>query len=378
MTRAGGDVGIRAGGSSRKRRLWGAGALAVLAALVAGAVPGIASVGASSSTINKYHQANLVSDIPGVARITDKHLVNPWGISAGPSSPLWVSDNGSNVSTLYQGGVNGSIPQIVPLTVNIPGGAPTGTVFNPTSDFVVHVGSQSAPANFIFDSESGRITAWSGAVSGTNAKTEFTSSTGVYKGLALASVGKANYLYAANFHDATIDVFNGKFAKVTLPGGFTDSRIPKGYAPFNVQLLGGQLYVSYAKQNAARHDDVPGPGFGFVDVFDTTGHLVHRLIAHGALNAPWGLALAPAGFGAFAGDLLVGNFGDGAIHAYDPSHANALKGQLKNEDGNPIVIDGLWALGFGNGTMGTPKSLLFTAGIAGEAHGLFGEITAAP
>src|SRR5438132_1139471 len=156
MTRAGTDVGIGVGGSSRGCRFWGAGALAVIAALVAGAVPGIASVVTPSSSVNKYHQANLVSDIPGVARIADRHLVNPWGISASPTSPLWISDNGANVSTLYKGGVNGSIPQIVPLTVTIPGGSPTGTVFNPTNDFVVHVGAHSAPANFIFDSESGR------------------------------------------------------------------------------------------------------------------------------------------------------------------------------------------------------------------------------
>jgi uncharacterized protein (TIGR03118 family) len=266
---------------------------------------------------------------------------------------------------------------IVPLVVHVSGGSPTGTVFNPTTDFVVGSGKHSAPANFIFDSEAGRITAWSGAVSGVKARTEFTSSTAVYKGLAIGSVGGQNFLYAANFHDGTIDVFDRKFAPVTSAGGFTDPKLPAGYAPFNIQALGGNLYVSYAKQNAEKHDDVAGPGHGFIDVYDMSGNLMKRLVSKGKLNSPWGLALAPANFGAFSGDLLVGNFGDGMIHAYDPM-TGALKGQLMNEDGNPIAIEGLWALRFGNGTMGTPESLLFTAGIAHESHGLFGEITAAP
>jgi uncharacterized protein (TIGR03118 family) len=205
----------------------------------------------------------------------------------------------------------------------------------------------------------------------------FSSTTAVYKGLAIGSVGTANFLYAANFHDARIDVFNGKFKRVASAGGFTDPKIPAGYAPFNIQALAGKLYVSYAQQNAAKHDDVPGAGHGFVDVYDMSGHLLKHLIARGALNSPWGLVVAPSNFGTFSGDLLVGDFGDGAIHAYDPA-TGALKGQLKNEDGNPVVIDGLWALRFGNGTMGTTHSLLFTAGIAAESHGLFGEITAVP
>ena len=183
------------------------------------------------------------------------------------------------------------------------------------------------------------------------------------------------FLYAANFHEGRIDVFNSHFAPVKLSGGFTDAGIPAGFAPFDIQELGGSLYVTYAMQNAAKHDDVAGPGNGFVDVYDTSGHLVRRLISHGDLNSPWGLALAPNGFGAFSNDLLVGNFGDGAIHAYDPN-TGALEGQLTNADGNAIVIDGLWGLRFGNGVTGTPTALLFTAGIAGEAHGLFGEITA--
>jgi uncharacterized protein (TIGR03118 family) len=366
------SVGVRVGRSPGSRRAW-CGAVLTALALVTVGVPVAASAGSSGS---QYQQTNLISDIPGVARVTDPNLVNPWGQAASATSPLWVADNGADVSTLYGGGVNGSIPQIVPLVVSIPQGAPTGVVFNPKSDFVVRTDTGSVPANFIFDSESGAITAWSKAVSGTTATIEFARKQAVYKGLALASVDGANYLYAANFHKGTIDVFNGRFRKVKLSGGFEDSRIPAGFAPFDVQLLAGELYVSYAKQNAARHDDVAGPGNGFVDVYDTSGHLRRRLISGGDLNSPWGLVLAPASFGEFAGDLLVGNFGDGAIHAYDPT-TGAEKGQLTNTDGNPILINGLWALRFGNGTFATDGTLVFTAGIGDESHGLLGEITPA-
>jgi uncharacterized protein (TIGR03118 family) len=339
-------------------------------AAAAVAIPVAASVGA---TPNQYRQTNLISDIAGVARITDSNLVNPWGLSASPTSPLWVADNGTDVSTLYTGGVNGSIPQIVPLVVSIPEGAPTGTVFNPTSDFVVHTDQGSAAANFIFDSEAGRITAWNRTVSGTTAQVEVTHRDAVYKGLAIAKAGGSPFIYAANFHSGRIDVFNGRFKQVRLDGSFTDPNIPEGYAPFNVQELAGKLYVTYAKQDDKRHDEVDGAGLGFVSVFDTSGHLISHLISHGDLNAPWGLALAPASFGGFGGDLLVGNFGDGTIHAYDPTTGQP-KGQLMNTDNNPITIEGLWALRFGNGTFGTRSSLVFTAGIAGESHGLLGEI----
>src|SRR5450755_3677680 len=371
-----GGAAIRTRISTRRSRpgpraRWGV-PLALVVVVAAAAVPVVASAGTSG----QYVQTNLISDIPGVARITDPNLVNPWGQAASPTSPLWVADNGTNVSSLYTGGVKGSIPQIVPLVVSIPEGAPTGVVFNPTGDFVVHTAKGAAPANFIFASETGRITAWSKAVSGTKASITFTSKDAVYKGLALASVGGAHYLYASNFHEGRIDVLNAHFKKVSLPGGFTDAGIPAGFAPFDIQLLGGELYVTYAKQDAAKHDDVAGRGNGFVDVYDTSGHLVRRLISRGDLNSPWGLTLAPASFGAFGGDLLVGNFGDGAIHAYDPT-TGAEKGQLTNTDGNPILIDGLWALRFGNGTFATDGTLVFTAGIGGEAHGLLGEITPA-
>jgi uncharacterized protein (TIGR03118 family) len=370
MSAAKARAGVRSARFSQRKRLWAGGALAVVAAAVAVAVPMSAAVGQTGA---EYRQTNLISDIAGVARITDPNLVNPWGQAASPTSPLWVADNGADVSTLYRGGVNGTIPQIVPLTVNIPGGAPTGVVFNSTSDFVVNTAAGSAPANFIFDSEAGVLSAWSNTVSGTNADVEFSNKHFVYKGLALASNKGESLLYAANFSKARIDVFDGHFRRVRLPHAFKDAQIPDGFAPFDVQLLGQNLYVSYAKQDAARHDDVAGPGNGFVDVYDTSGKLLTRLISHGDLNSPWGLAIAPASFGAFGGDLLVGNFGDGAIHAYDPA-TGAEKGQLTNTDGNPILINGLWALRFGNGTFASPNSLVFTAGIGDESHGLLGEI----
>jgi uncharacterized protein (TIGR03118 family) len=339
--------------------------LAVLGAIVALALAGASAAQAGDQHGTVYKQRNLVSDIPGVARITDPNLINPWGMSAGPATPVWVSDNGTDVSTLYSGAIHHSVPMAVPLVVGIPGGAPTGTVFNPTTGFVV----DGTPARFIFDSEAGQITAWN---AGTQAKTVATTPDASYKGLAIASKDNATFLYAANFHTGAIDVFDQNFARVTLSGSFADPDLPAGFAPFNVQELAGRIVVSYAKQGPTG-DDVAGPGNGYVDVFDTSGHLIKRLISQGELNSPWGLVLAPRHFGAFSGDLLVGNFGDGAINAYDP-RTGQFEGKLTNRDGNPITIDGLWALRFGNGVIGTPQTLLFTAGIADEAHGLFGEI----
>jgi uncharacterized protein (TIGR03118 family) len=347
-------------------------ALALGAANAAGAGSG----SGDDDGAHVFRQTNLVSDIAGVARVTDRNLVNPWGLSAGPSTPLWVADNGTDVSTLYSGGVRGSIPVVAPLVVSIPGGAPTGTVFNPTSGFGIGSGAARGPARFIFDSEAGLITAWSPSLSpATAAETEVTTPGAIYKGLAIAETPKGARLYAADFHGAKIDVFDEHFAPVVVPGAFRDRDLPAGYAPFTIQELGGRLYVAFAKQDDQATDEVAGPGLGFVDVFDTDGRLLQRLVSQGQLNAPWGLALAPRRFGGFGGDLLVGNFGDGAINAYNPK-TGELDGPLTNEDGNPIRIDGLWALRFGNGTIGTPRTLLFSAGIADEAHGLLGEIVA--
>ena len=359
----------RSGYRSRRRWAAGLGALAATGAIV---LPVAGS--ASGQAPNEFQQTNLISDIPGVARVTDPDLVNPWGQAASASSPLWIADNNGNVATFYTGGVNGSIPTKNPLVVSIPAGAPTGTVFNTSTGFDVTTAKGTAPANFIFDSESGVISAWSGKVSGAAASVEYSKNRSVYKGLAIASAGGSTFLYAADFGTGHVDVFNDQFQKVAMPGAFHDSQIPKGFAPFNIQSLNGDLYVTYAKQTPNKQNDVAGPGNGFVDVYDTSGHLLTRLISGGDLNSPWGLAIAPANWGGFGGDLLVGNFGDGAIHVYDPTTGAEL-GRLTNTDGNPIAIDHLWALRFGNGTFGTSNDLVFSAGIGDEAHGLVGEIT---
>ncbi len=321
---------------------------------------------------NSFTQTNLISDIPGMAATTDANLVNPWGMSSSATSPIWVSDNGSGLSTLYTGAGG-----IIPLVVTIPppgSAAPTGQVFNPNpGDF--------GGSHFIFATEGGTIAAWT---SGTSAvQTVGNSTDAVYKGLALGSSGGNSYLYATDFHNGAINVFDTSFSPHTFgAGAFTDPNLPKGYAPFNIQNFNGMLYVTYALQDANKHDDVPGAGNGFVDVFNTQGVLQTRLITNGALNSPWGLAMAPGGFGSLGGDLLVGNFGDGTINAYDPV-SGAWIGQLDGPDSMPLVNLGLWGLKFGNGgNGGNLNKLFFTAGIPGdgeiEDHGLFGDIAATP
>jgi len=334
--------------------------------------------GKSSDMKFSYKQTNLVSDLPGMAAVTDPNLVNPWGITASPTSPFWVSDNGKGVSTLYNGA-----GQPLPLVVTIPPpmgstdtAAPTGVVFNGTTDFTVSAASKMGPARFIFATEDGTISGWNPTVDPTHAilAVDNSASGAVYKGLALANDGTRNLLYAANFHAGMIDVFDTHFAPVHLAGSFSDPAIPAGYAPFNIQNLGGKLYVTYAKQDADKKDDVPGQGRGFVDVYNTNGTLQARLIQHGQLNAPWGLAMAPDNFGKFSHALLVGNFGNGRINAYDPASGRYL-GHLRDAQGKAMTISGLWGLMFGNGaSAGSTHTLFFTAGIDDEAHGLFGAI----
>ena len=371
------------GPSSRPRphrfgRLRGVFALGLVAAVLALAPWAPA---AASHSANGYHQTNLVSDLPGLAQLTDPDLVNPWGLAAGPTTPVWVADNGTDKATIYPGFVNGSPISKAPLVVNIPGGAPTGQVFNPTPGFVVRSGAASGPALFLFDSEAGLVTGWNPGVPppppSTQAQVGASVPHAIYKGLAIATTPAGTFLYGADFHRGRIDVFDQGFDRVHLSGRFRDHKLPRGYAPFNIQELDGRLYVAYAKQDADREDEVAGPGRGFVDVYSTSGHLLRRLVRRGQLNAPWGLVQAPAaGFGRFSGDLLVGNFGDGRINAYDP-RTGSFRGRLRHEDGRPIQIEGLWALRFGNGVTGDPTTLLFTAGIDDEAHGLFGAIQAA-
>lgn len=339
---------------------------------------------AAAASSSSYAQTNLVSDIAGVARFTDPNLVNSWGLARSSTSPWWVADNGTGVSTLYDARGH-RFPVGSPLVVTIPPpkgspagttSAPTGTVFNGTGQFVVSSGGNSGPAFFIFDTEDGTISGWNPNVNPTKAVrvVDNSASGAVYKGLALASNGSGNFLYATNFHAGTIDVFDSNFAPTHLSGSFTDPGLPAGYAPFDIVPVGNDLFVSYAKQDAAKHDDVAGPGHGFVDVFDTNGNFIKRLISHGLLNSPWGMTIASPHFGQFSNDLLVGNFGNGRINVYDPNTGASL-GTLRNGGGRAITINGLWALAFGNGaTAGPLNTLFFTAGIGDESHGLFGSI----
>jgi uncharacterized protein (TIGR03118 family) len=320
-----------------------------------------------------YVRTDLVSDQPGVAQLTDPNLVNAWGLSHGPDTPIWVSDNGTDVSTLYSGAVGANPVQAVPLVVDIPGGAPTGQVFNDTSGF--RVPGTHAPALFVFAGEDGDISAWNQSVTPiTSAVPVAHAAHAVYKGLTIAHSPFGPLLLAANFHTGQVDVFNSKFQQLSVSGLFHDPRLPAGYAPFNVAAIGNRILVSYALQDADREDDTPGAGHGFVDAFTTYGTFVRHLINRGDLNSPWGLTLAPASFGRFSNDLLVGNFGDGRIHAYDPT-SGVERGALRGPHGHVIRIDGLWGLLVGDTVAGGPNSVWFSAGPADESHGLLGTIT---
>jgi TIGR03118 family protein len=326
-----------------------------------------------------YLATDLVSDQPGIAPVTDPNLVNAWGIAVNPTGAFWVSSNGADMSTLYTGDVAGSPLIKNPLEVTIPGGEPTGQVFNNTmSDFVIP--TTTAKAIFIFASQSGMVTAWSPAAPPvTTAKPAFTTTDdAIYTGIALGNNGTGNFLYLADFHNAEIDVLNSSFAEVSLAGSFTDPTLPAGFAPFNVAAIGGKLYVAYAKQDADAEDEVAGAGLGFVSVFDTNGNFLQRLVSQGKLNAPWAMVQAPASFGDFSGDLLVGNFGNGRINAYDPT-TGAFQGTLSQSPGHPLQIDGLWGLAVGNGiAAGDTNTIYYAAGPDDETHGLFGKITANP
>jgi uncharacterized protein (TIGR03118 family) len=337
-----------------------------------------------------YSVHPLVSDGALPADHVDPSLRNSWGIAFNPNGAVWVADNRTNTATLYDGTgtkVNlGSFPE-----VHLPSGsngdaAPTGIVFNSSSDFAISPGGvpgqggTPAASAFIFAGENGTIMGWSPTLSLGNAFLAHDDKEGgaVYKGLALAQNGQGNFLYATDFHNGKIDVFDRTFTRVTLPGMFKDTDIPQGYAPFGIRNIQGNLYVTFAKQDANRQDDVRGVGLGFVDVFDANGNLIRRVATHGNLNAPWGLALAPADFGRFSHRLLVGNFGDGTIDAFDPA-TGAFLGQLHATNGQVLKIDNLWGLSFGNGLLGQPaNSLFFTSGPGGEQHGLYGRIDAAP
>jgi uncharacterized protein (TIGR03118 family) len=346
--------------------------LAIIGA--AGLTVWIAGAAYARVQANVYDVNVLVSDSTATAApATDASLVNGWGLTAGPTTPWWAANNGTSTSTLYSGA---GAKQA--LTVTVAGG-PTGAVFNGSaSDFAVSQDGKSGAARFLFATESGTIVGWSPAVNANTAVigADRSGSGAIYKGLAIAN-GK---LYATDFHNGRVDVFDRSFNVV--PGGFRDSRIPKGYAPFGIQALGGSIFVTYARQDAAKKDDVAAPGQGFVDEFTPDGALVAQVVNSGKKNAPlnaaWGLALAPADFGVFSGDLLVGNFGNGRISAYTKRGSKwVYKGQLRRTNGAPIAVDGLWAIAFGNGAAaGKTSTLYFLSGPSGETHGLFGSISA--
>jgi uncharacterized protein (TIGR03118 family) len=330
-----------------------------------------------------YQQHNLVSDGFVPADNSDQNLINSWGIAFNPFGPVWVADNGAGVSTLYDG--DGKLQPLVvqiPTPAGAPGkGTPTGIVFNGSTGFAVSVGSTSGPSRFIFATEDGVIAGWAPTVDATHAIRIIDNSkttAAVYKGLALSVGGNGSLLYAADFHNNKIDVFDSSFKATTLTGTFSDPDLPAGFAPFGIQAINGNIYVSYAKQDDKKHDDVAGKGLGFINVFDPDGHLIRRVVSRGSLNSPWGMALAPAGFGKFSNRLLVGNFGDGKINAYDIATGQFI-GKLKSLDKHAIQISGLWGLAFGNGFVKQPvNTLFFAAGPGDEEHGLYGRIEIAP
>jgi uncharacterized protein (TIGR03118 family) len=322
----------------------------------------------------------LASDVPGLARVIDPNLANPWGIAFSPTGPFWFADNGSGVSDLLDGR-----GQPVPLVVPVPsavgsGGTPTGVVFNGGAGFTISENGVSAPSRFLFATQDGTISGWTSVVDPTRALpvVDNSSAGAVYTGLALAAdpTGRS-FLYAADFSHGTIDVFDQDFRPVVRPGSFQDASLPTRFAPFNIQKINNLLFVAYARQDEDGREDVAGTGHGFLDVYDTTGRLVRRFASQGSLNSPWGLALAPADFGPFGGALLVGNNGDGRINAYNPRSGTFL-GELADDNGTPITIPNLWALTFGNGHAGgDPDTLFFAAGVGYDEHGLFGAIQAA-
>ena len=338
---------------------------------------------ASAFAADAFTVKNLVSDgfVPAVT--IDPDLINPWGISYAPTGPFWVSDNNAGVSTLYNtAGTKLGLTVGIPAPGGAPGGTATGQVFNGSGGFAVSSGGKSGSALFMFATEDGTISGWSPSVDFTHAIIGVDRSSiglnggAVYKGLAIGSSGGSSLLYAANFRSGQVEMFDSHF---NLLSTFTDPNVAAGYAPFNVQNLGGTLYVTYALQNPTKHDDVAGAGNGYVDAFNLDGTFNRRIVSLGGqIDSPWGLDIAPAGFRSFAGDLLVGNFGDGTISAFDPI-SGAFRGKLLGADGNPIIEGDLWGLINGNGGAGgDPNAVYFTAGVLDEAHGLFGSITAAP
>ena len=349
-----------------------------------------------AQTASGFVDIALVSDKTGVVATTttiDANLSNPWGVAIAPGLPFWIADNNSNLSTLYSGTgaiETNSITGNNEVGIAIPASAagvpanPTGQVYNGGGGFLIPTSAGQESALFIFDGEGGTIAAWANG-SGATAVTAYDDGVAnganhaVYKGLALGTVNGANFLYATDLHNNKVDVFDTNFTKpAAMQGKFVDPTIPAGFVPFGIVALDGQLYVSYTKQDAAKHDETTGAGLGYVDVFDFSGNFVSRFASAGALNAPWGMAIAPAGFGSLAGDLLIGNFGDGKINIFAPN-GTALAtsmGSLTVTNGGTFALPGLWALVFGNGDSDKPLTTLFyTAGFADQTDGVFGSIS---
>jgi uncharacterized protein (TIGR03118 family) len=380
-------------------------AVASLSLGVVGAVSLVACGGGGSSgsaagnqmvtPTSGFADTALVSDKTGVVATTttiDANLSNPWGVAIAPGLPFWIADNNSNLSTLYSGtgaietdSVTGSNEVGIAIPASAAGvpANPTGQVYNGNGGFLISTGAGQESALFIFDGEGGTIAAWASG-SGATAVTAYDDGVAnganhaVYKGLALGTVNGSSFLYATDLHNNKVDVFDTNFAKPAgMQGKFIDPEIPAGFVPFGIVALNDQLYVSYAQQDAAKHDETTGAGLGYVDVFDFSGNFVSRLASAGVLNAPWGMAVAPAGFGSLAGDLLIGNFGDGKINIFAPN-GTALAtsmGPLTVTNGGTITIPGLWSLVFGNGDADKPLATLFyTAGFADQTDGVFGSI----
>jgi len=319
---------------------------------------------ASFARADSYSWTNFQSDIAGVAQHTDPNLVNPWGMAASSTgSTIWVSDNGTGVSTLYrQDGTARSLIVSIPARERGKGANPTGVVRNGTSFFKVTNGTNSLPAIFIFVSEDGTISGWNPDINPTNAIVAVKSKgDNIYKRVTLGMANGHNFLYATNFHQGQVDVYDENFNLVKTKS-FADPSLPKDFAPFGIRNFNGQIYVTYAKQGPGKKDDEAGPGNGFINVFDTSGTFVTRLVSNGDLNSPWGLAIIEGD------ELWVGNFGDGKINNYD-STTGAFLETLMRADGTPLQFDGLWDL------LPLGSGVYFTAGIAGEQHGLFGIIT---
>lgn len=340
------------------------------------AVPAILAIAllASPAFAQSYQATILTSDLANISTNTDTNLGNPWGLVASPTSPWWVSDNATGLSTLYNGtGTPLSLVVTIPSWDGNGAGSPSGIAFNGTGDFQLSAGN---PASFLFVSEDGTVQGWNHNVNATEAIIEVNNfGTAVYKGLVLTSAAGNNYLYATNFFAGTVDVFDKNFAAHSFgANAFVDSTIPSGFAPFGIQLVGSNLVVTYAKQNAEKHDDVAGPGNGYVDIYDTQGNLIRRLPHIIQMNSPWGVALAPANFGAFSNDLLIGNFGGSSIMVFDPDDGHFI-GLMQDEAKLQLRIDKLWGLAFGNGSgSGPTNTLFFTAGNFDEAYGTFGTI----